>query len=101
MSEKDKHKTFICEYIDRGISKSSKRVTDIAKCKNCAAVIKCTGGLTSRLPLHQKSKHSMEKLSTTQSDVSSNTQSASSTKHFKSAYSHATQPSLKSKKTSE
>ena len=39
MSEKDKHKTFVWEYFDRGISKSSKGITDEAKCKKCAAVI--------------------------------------------------------------
>ena len=87
MSEKDKHKTFVWEYFDRGISKSSKEVTDEAKCKKCAAVIKCTGGSTSGLLRHLKSKHSIEKPSPTQSDVSSNTQSASSSKRFKSAYS--------------
>ena len=80
MSEKDKHKTFAWKYFDRGISKSSKGVTDEAKCKNCAAVIKCTGSLTSGLLRHLKSKHSMEKPSMTQSDVSSNTQSASAAK---------------------
>ena len=87
MSEKDK--TFVWEYFDRGISKSFKGVTDEAKCKNCAAVINCTGGLTSVLLRHLKSKHSIEKQSLTQLDVSSNTQSASSTKRFRSAYSQA------------
>ena len=43
MSEKDKHKTSVWEYFDRGISKSSNGITDEAKCNNCAAVIKCTG----------------------------------------------------------
>ena len=76
---------------------SSKGVTDEAKCKNCAAVIKCTVGLTSHLPRHPKSKHSIEKPSLTQSDVSSNTQSASSTKCFKSATLH----SFTNKKTRE
>ena len=41
----------------------------------------------------------MEKQSTTQSDVSSNTQSASSTKRSKSAYSQATLHSFMNKKT--
>ena len=66
MSEKDKHKTFVWEYFDRGITKSSKGVTDGAKCINCAAVIKCTGGSTSGLLRRQKSKYSMEKPSSTQ-----------------------------------
>ena len=57
MSEKDKHTTFVSEYYDRGISKSSKGVTDEAKCKMCAALIKCTGGSTSGLLRHLKSKH--------------------------------------------
>ena len=90
MSEKYKHKAFAWEYFDRGISKSSKGVSDEAKCKNCAAVIKCTGGLTSGFLWHLKSKHSIEKPSSTQSGVPSNTQSANSTKRFKSAYSQAT-----------
>ena len=76
MSEKDKYKTFAWEYFDRGINKSSKRVIDEAKCKNCAAVIKCTGGSTSGSLRHLKNKHSIEKQSSTQLDVSSNTQSA-------------------------
>ena len=101
MSEKEKHKTLVWEYYDRGISKSSKGVTDEAECKNCAAVIKCTGGLTSGLFWHPKSKHSIEKPSSTQSDVSSNTQSAGSTNHFKSVYSQATQHSIMNKKTRE
>ena len=87
MSQKDKHKTFVWEYFDRGISMSSKGVTDEAKCKKCAAVIKCTGGSTSGLLRHLKSKHSIEKPSPTQSDVSSETQSSSSSKRFKSNFS--------------
>ena len=51
------------------MNKSSKGVTDETKCKNCAAVIKCTGVSTSGLLRHPKSKHSMEKPSSTQSDV--------------------------------
>ena len=98
MSQKDKHKTFVWEYFDRGISKSSKGVTDEAKRKNCAAVIKCTGGSTSGLLRHLKSKHSIEKPSSIQSDVSSKTQSASSTKPFMSAYSQATLHSFVNKK---
>ena len=43
----------------------------------------------------------MKKPSSTQSDVSNNTQSASSTKSFKSAYSLATQHSFMNKKTRE
>ena len=43
----------------------------------------------------------MEKPSSTQSDVSSNTRSASSTKRFKSAYSQATLHSFVNKKTRE
>ena len=54
MSGKGKHKTFVLEYFDRGISMSSKGVADEAKCKNCAAVIKCTGGSTSDLLRHLK-----------------------------------------------
>ena len=54
---------------------SSKGVTDEAKCKNYAAVIKSTGGSTSGLLPHLKSKYSIEKPSLTQSDVSSNAQS--------------------------
>ena len=50
---------------------------------------------------HLKSKHSKENPSSTQSDVSSNTQSASSTKRFKSTYSQATLHSLMNKKTRE
>ena len=53
-------------YFDRVIRKSSKGVTDEEKCKNCAAVIKCTGGSTSSLLRHLKSKHSIEKPSSTQ-----------------------------------
>ena len=101
MSEKDKHKTFVWEYSERGISKFSKGVTDEAKCKNSAAVIKCTEGSTSGLFRHLKSKHSIEKPSLTQSDVFSNIQSASSTKRFKSAYSQATMHSFMNKKTRE
>ena len=83
------------------VSKSSKGNTVEAKCKNCAAVIKCTGGSTSGLLRHPKNKHSIEKPSSTQSDVSSNTQSASSTKRFKSAYSQATLHSVMNEKTGE
>ena len=99
MSEKDKHRTFVWKYFYRGISKSSKGVTDEARCKNSAAVIKCRCGSTSGLLRHLKSKHSIEKPSSTQSDVHSNTQSASSAKRFKSAYSQATLHSLMNKKT--
>ena len=101
MLKKDKHKTFVWEYFDIGISKSSKGATDEVKCKNCAAAIKCTGGTTSGLLRHLRSKHSIEKPCSTQSDVSSNTQSASSTKCFKSAYSLATLHSFMNKKTRE
>ena len=73
-SEKDRHSTFVWKYFDRGISKSSKGVTDEKKCKNFAAVITCTGGSTSGLFRHLKNKHSMEKPSSTQSGVSSNKQ---------------------------
>ena len=97
MSEKDKHKTFVWEYFDRGISKSSNRVTDEAKCKNCDAVIKCTDDSTSGLHMHLRSKHSIEKPSSTSSDVSSYKQSASSTERFKSAYSQATLRSFTNK----
>ena len=86
MSEKNKHETFVREYFDRGISNFSKGVTYEAKAKNSAAVIKCTGGSTSGLLRHLGSKHSIEKQSSTQSDVSSNTQSASYTKRLKSDY---------------
>ena len=72
MSKKDQHKTYLWEYFDRGISKFSKGVTNEAKCKKCATVIKSTGGLLR----HPKSKHSMEIPGSTQSDVSSNIQSA-------------------------
>ena len=48
-----------------------------------------------------KSKHSIEKPSLTQSDVFSNTQSASSTKRFMSVYSHVTLHSFMNKKTRE
>ena len=101
MSETDKHKTFVWKYFDRGISKHSKGVTDEAKSKNCAAEMKCTGCSTSGLPRHPKSKHSIEKPSSTQSDVTHNTQSASSTKCFMSAYSQATQHSFMNKNTRE
>ena len=101
MPEKDKHETFEWEYFDRGISKSYKRDTDETKCKNCAAVIKCTGGSTSGLHRHLKSKHSIEKPSSTQSNVSSDTQSANSAKRFKSAYFQATLHSFMNKKTRE
>ena len=50
---------------------------------------------------HLKSKHSIEKPSSIQSYVSSNTQSASSTKRFKSIYSQATLHSFTNKKTRE
>ena len=63
-----------------------------------AAVIKCTFGPTSGLLQQLKSKHSIEKLSSRQSDVSSNTQSASSTKRFKIAYSQATLHSVMNKR---
>ena len=66
MSEKDKYKTFVWEYFDRGISKSYKEVTDA---ENCADVIKCTGGSTRGLHQHLKRKHSTEKPRSTQSDV--------------------------------
>ena len=89
MSEKDKHKASVWEYFDRGISKSSKGVTDETKCKNCASVIECTGGSISGMPRHRKSKHYIEKPSSTRSDVSGNTQSASSTKRIKSVHSQA------------
>ena len=101
MLEKDKHKTFVWEYFGRGISKSSKGVTDEAKCINCAAAIKSTGGSTSGLIWHRKGKYSMEKPSSTQTDVSSNAQSASSTNRFKSAYSQATLHSFTNEKTRE
>ena len=64
-------------------------------------VIKCTGGSTSGLLRHLKSKHSIEKLSSTQSYVSSNTQSASSTERSKSTYSQTTLHSFMNKKTIE
>ena len=76
-------------------------VTDEVKYKNCAAVMKCTGGLTSGFLRHLRRRHSIEKPSSTQSEVSSNTQSASSTKHFKSAYSQATLHSFMNTKTRE
>ena len=101
MSEKDKHRTFVWDYFDRGVSKSAKGVTDETKCKNCDVVIKRTGSPTSELPRHLKSKYSVQKPSFTQSDVSSNTKSASSTKHFKSVYSQATLHSFMNKKTRE
>ena len=101
MSMKNRHKTFVWKYFDRGISKSSNGVTDKAKCNKCAATIKCTGGSTSALFRHLKNKHSMEKPGSTQSDVSSNTQSASSTKRVKSAYSQATLHSFMNRKTRE
>ena len=44
MFEKVMHKTFACEYFDRGVNKSSKGDTDEARRKNWAAVIECTGG---------------------------------------------------------
>ena len=69
LSQKDKHKTLVWEHFDRGIINSSKGVTDEAKCKNCAAEIKCTGGSTTGLLRHLKSKHSIEKPSSTQLDV--------------------------------
>ena len=47
--QRNRNKTFTLEYFDRGISKSFKGVTDEVKCKNCAAVIKCTGGLASKM----------------------------------------------------
>ena len=50
---------------------------------------------------HLKTKHSIEKPSSAQSDVSSNTQSASSTKRFMSAYSQAALHSFMIKKTPE
>ena len=65
MSEKDEHKTVVWEYSDRGISRSSKGVTDESKYKNGAAVIKCSGGSTRGLLRHPKSKHSIEKPSLT------------------------------------
>ena len=97
MSEKDKHRTFVWEYFDTGINMSSKGATDEAKCKNFAAVIKCKDSSTSGLLQHPKSKHSIEKPSLTQSVVSSNRQSASSTKRFKSAYSLTTLHSFMTK----
>ena len=50
---------------------------------------------------HLESKHTIKKPSSTQSYVSSNTQSASSTKRFKSAYSQATLRSSINIKTRE
>ena len=50
---------------------------------------------------HLRSKHSIEKPSWTQSDVSCNTLSASSTKRFKSAYSQTTAHSFMNKNTRE
>ena len=102
MSQKDKHKTFVWEYFDRGISKSSKGVTDEAKCKNCAAVIRCTGVCvqTSGLLRHLESKYCMDEPSSTQSDVSSNTQSASSAKRLL-CYFQATLHSFMNKETRE
>ena len=91
----------VWEYFDRSISRSSKGVTDETKCKNCAAVMKRTGGSTSGLLRRRQSKHSIEKPSSTQSDVSSNTQSTSSTKRFKSAYSQDTLHTSMNKKTRE
>ena len=86
------------EYIERGISKSSKGVTDEAKYKNCATVIKLTGCSIRGLLRHPKSKHSIVKPSSTQSDISGSTQSASCKKRFKSAYSQATLHSFMNKK---
>ena len=54
MSDKDKHITVVWGYFDRGISKTTKGVTDEAKCKSCAAVIKCTRVSTSGLIQHLK-----------------------------------------------
>ena len=88
--ENGKHKSFVLKYFDRGISKSSNGITNEAKSTKCAAVIKCTCGLTSGMLWHLKSKHSIEKPCWTQSSVSSNTQCASSTKRFNRAYSQAT-----------
>ena len=98
MSEKDKHKTFVWEYFDRAIGKG---ISDEAKCKKCAAIIKCTGGSTSGLLRHLKSKHSIEKPSPTQSADSSETQSGSSSKRFKSACSQPTLQSFMKKNTRE
>ena len=61
--------------------------------KNCAAVIKCTGGASKKQTFYRESKFD--------TDVSSNTQSDSSTKHFKSAFSQATLHSFMNKKTRE
>ena len=99
ISEKEEHKSFVWEYIDRGISKSSKGVTVEAKCKNCATLIKPTGCSIRGLLHHPKSKHSMEKPCSTPSDISGSTQSASCAKRFKSAYSQATLHSFMNNKT--
>ena len=58
----------------------------------------CTGGSTGDMLRHLKSKHFMETPSSTQSDVSSNTQSASFTKRFTSVYSLATLHSFMNKR---
>ena len=102
MSEKDRHNAFVWEYFDIGISKTYKGVTDEVKYKDCAAVIKCTGGLTSGLLRHLKTKKiSNETPSSTRSDVTSDTQSSSSTKHFRRDNSQATQHSFMNKKNIE
>ena len=59
MSEKDKHKTFVWVYFDRGISRSSNGDTDEVECENCAAVT-YAGGSTRGLLRHLNSKRSME-----------------------------------------
>ena len=64
-------------------------------------MIKCTGGSTSGLLRNLKSKRSKENPSSRQSDVSSNTQSASSTMCSKSAHSQATLHSFMNKNTRE
>ena len=77
---------------------SSKQVTDHTKWKKWAAVLKCTGGLTSGLFLHLKRKDSLKELSQTQLDVFSNTPSVSYLKHLKSACSQLTLHSCENKK---
>ena len=59
MSSKDKHRTFVWEYFDRGINYYSRGVADEAKCKKIDVVMKCTGGSASGLLRYLKSKHSM------------------------------------------
>ena len=99
--QKNKHRTFLWEYFDKGISDNSKGDTSEAKWKNCAAVINCTGGSASGLLRQLQFKHSMEKRSSIQSDVSCITHSADFTNRIRIAYSQATLHSFMNKKTRE